>query len=115
MNGEDVHEVIEDLSVWEKADYPWSKNVRAVLVDVFKLEAFRPFQLSAINMVLSGKDCLVIMSTGGGKSLCYQLPAVLSKGNLFGVCIQRATFITLLKNSSSRVTYKWSNFFGLYF
>lgn len=46
----------------------------------FRLRAFRPGQKAVISAVLSGEDCLCVMPTGGGKSLCYQLPAMVHAG-----------------------------------
>ena len=46
----------------------------------FGLTSFRPGQKEVISTVLAGQDCLCVMPTGGGKSLCYQLPALARKG-----------------------------------
>uniref|UniRef100_A0A2R5LAI8 ATP-dependent DNA helicase n=1 Tax=Ornithodoros turicata TaxID=34597 RepID=A0A2R5LAI8_9ACAR len=65
---------------WNKNDYPWHEQVRKYAKETFHINDFRPLQVPAINMTLSGKDCILIMPTGGGKSLCYQLPALVSDG-----------------------------------
>ncbi|MEG3133180.1 ATP-dependent DNA helicase RecQ [Rouxiella sp. T17] len=51
-----------------------------VLRDTFGYQQFRPGQQTIINTAISGKDCLVVMPTGGGKSLCYQIPALVMDG-----------------------------------
>jgi ATP-dependent DNA helicase Q1 len=56
--------------------------VREVLNSVFRLDEFRPLQHETINAVLSNEDVILIMPTGGGKSLCYQLPALVKNGNV---------------------------------
>ncbi|VIO89491.1 ATP-dependent DNA helicase, RecQ family protein [Brugia malayi] len=66
--------------IWDSDEFQWMKDCRRILHDIFKLSDFRPLQRAVINAVLSREDCLVVMSTGSGKSLCYQLPAVVMKG-----------------------------------
>ncbi|XP_018603098.1 ATP-dependent DNA helicase Q1 isoform X2 [Scleropages formosus] len=70
----------ENLKRYEGTDFPWSTEVQLQLSEVFHLSKFRPLQLKAINLTMSGKDVFLVMPTGGGKSLCYQLPSVCSKG-----------------------------------
>ncbi|XP_058832299.1 ATP-dependent DNA helicase Q1-like [Topomyia yanbarensis] len=65
---------------WNSQQFPWSSQVRAVLKDVFNIKDFRAQQLGTINAVLSKKDVLLLAPTGGGKSLCYQLPALVVDG-----------------------------------
>ncbi|MDX9827661.1 MAG: DEAD/DEAH box helicase, partial [Spirochaetia bacterium] len=51
-----------------------------VLRRVFGYDAFYPLQERVISQVLKGKDALVLMPTGGGKSLCFQIPALCREG-----------------------------------
>ena len=52
----------------------------AVLREVFGFDTFRPVQNDVIDSVLAGRDTLAIMPTGGGKSLCFQIPALMFEG-----------------------------------
>src|SRR4026208_2965 len=60
----------------------------------FGFDVFKEPQESIINSLLAGRDTFVIMPTGGGKSLCYQLPAIISKG----CAIIVSPLIALMKN-----------------
>ncbi len=55
-------------------------STQQILCDVFGYTAFRGAQLAIIEHVAAGGDALVLMPTGGGKSLCYQIPALLRQG-----------------------------------
>jgi len=60
----------------------------------FGLREFRPGQKEVISTVLAGRDCMCVMPTGGGKSLCYQLPAVVQEG----VTLVVSPLIALMKD-----------------
>jgi ATP-dependent DNA helicase RecQ len=59
---------------------PTTTPTPEALLERFGLAAFRPGQREAVQAALQGRDSLVVMPTGGGKSLCYQLPALASGG-----------------------------------
>src|SRR6478609_8862021 len=69
-------------------------DLETALQTYFGFNKFKGTQEAAINTLLSGQDTFVIMPTGGGKSLCYQLPAMMSEG----VAIIVSPLIALMKN-----------------
>ncbi len=70
------------------------------LLGLLGLTAFRPGQREAVQAALDGRDALVVMPTGGGKSLCYQLPAL--AGNDLTVIV--SPLIALMRDQCARLT-----------
>jgi ATP-dependent DNA helicase RecQ len=69
-------------------------DVRRTLKATFGFDAFRPHQEAIVADVLAGRDVLAILPTGGGKSLCFQLPALVAKG----ITVVVSPLIALMKN-----------------
>lgn len=67
---------------------------KEILLKYWKYDTFRPLQENIINSVLAGNDTLAILPTGGGKSICFQVPAM----QMEGVCIVITPLIALMKD-----------------
>ncbi len=71
-------------------------HILSVLSEVFGYESFRGPQQAIIEHVTSGHDALVLMPTGGGKSLCYQIPAIARQAAGHGIAIVVSPLIALM-------------------
>lgn len=69
-------------------------SIHTILKEFWGHTSFRPLQEDIINTVLSGKDCLALLPTGGGKSICFQVPALASDG----LCLVITPLIALMKD-----------------
>lgn len=71
-----------------------------ILENIFKHTEFRPFQEEIINHILQKQDALIVLPTGGGKSLCYQLPALIFEG----VTVVVSPLVSLMQDQVTQLT-----------
>jgi ATP-dependent DNA helicase RecQ len=85
-------------------------TIHAILKEYWGYASFRPLQEDIINTILSGKDCLALLPTGGGKSLCFQVPAMATEG----LCLVVSPLIALMKDQVENLRKKNITAFAIY-
>jgi len=76
------------------------ERARDILKSIFGFDRFISLQQDVIESVLAGRDCLAVMPTGGGKSLCYQVPALIFEG----LTIVVSPLISLMKDQTAQLS-----------
>lgn len=85
-------------------------SIQSILKEYWGFTSFRPLQEDIINMVLTGNDCLALLPTGGGKSICFQVPAMAKEG----LCLVITPLIALMKDQVENLRRKGITAFSIH-